>query len=162
MTIVIGRVKFLLGTIGVAILVCYSSRINYFITGSLTDGEVVDIRPYYSTGFRNAAKGRYEAAIIKYSIDSVPHYFQGVSNVNLVLGESVRVIYKVSKPDEAKVYSFNGFWYPPLIYLFFSFFAAAGVSIAIFTKRGDTLLVELGKRNTLRKVSKSKNLNIAV
>ena len=135
----------------VIILAFYGSRLDYLLTGNLADGEVVNIQTYYSTGIKNLGRGRYEAAIIKFNVDSASHYFQGVSNINLTVGEKVTVIYKLSELKKAKVYSFYGYWYPPLIYLFFPWFVIAAVVMSI-VRKNEKLLIEVGRGIKLKKV----------
>lgn len=107
--------------IGISIILAFLliNRVYFISQSEITTGEVVrnkswssnvvSLRPYQGSG-------SYSAPVIQFKKDSLEISFQGPTNLEIQDGEHVQVIYKISDPTDAELYSFVGFWFSPLLY----------------------------------------------
>jgi hypothetical protein len=113
-------------------------RSDYIFDGVKTEGEVVGMvkargkQSYYTVPVINFTKG-----------DKV-YRFKGVENMDVFVGEIVQVIYIEDEPSKAKVHTFLGFWFTPLIYAIFPLMLLAAAAYS-FLSPSHVIFLDLKK-----------------
>ncbi|HOZ91101.1 MAG TPA: hypothetical protein PKX59_09300 [Bacteroidia bacterium] len=94
--------------IGIAILSFYYclNKIQFILDAEIT----------YGTVSSSSEGNNRETSTIFFSTKDSNYFFGATENVHYTLNQTVAVIYKSEKPQQAFVFSFLGFWYEGLLY----------------------------------------------
>jgi len=122
---------FIIGLVTIALFL-FINRLDYIFNSNISSGQVIDIKTWFTRGKYG---GSYSVPIIVFYTDTLKITFQGVTNMDLKIGESVDVIYKTSKPTDAKVYSFIGFWFLPVFYCIIPFMLLNAIVFSFLSVR---------------------------
>ena len=145
MTITLNRTKLYL--IGIFIIAIYLllNRATFIYKGNVTSGEVTNIKLWstYSVGLHSG--GNYNAPIIQFATDSFTITFTGITYSDLNIGDKVKVIYNKDEPTKAYVYSFEGFWFTPLLYCLLPLLFLTAAAFSFLTK-SERVNITLGKK----------------
>jgi hypothetical protein len=153
MTITLNRTKiFVIGLVIIGLVLIFN-RVDYIFGSDVTTGEVVQTKMYSSQKFHangysynTYSSNDFSAPIIEFLVANKSITFEGTSNMDVETGDKVQVIYKISDPTKAQVYSFVGFWLTPLLYcivpmmlliaIVFSFLSPSQTVVLNFDKWG--------------------------
>lgn len=119
---------------------CGIHILNFHLKSDFAKGNLVS--------WENAMGTRYPR--ISFKLNDKTYEFMGESNIDLRGLETIDVIYDINNPENAAVYSFNGFYMGYFFYLIIPVMLYAAFIYSWFDKR-DFVLVDLRKR----KISKS-------
>lgn len=125
----------------IIISIALINRLSFIHKSNFTKGVVVNIMQWTTTGKYG---GVNYTPIVKFMANSDSVFFKGLTNSDYNLGDTVRVVYYKSDPHMAKIYSFEDFIYPVLLYCILPIMLLAA---AVFSFIGptDKLIVNTGK-----------------
>lgn len=103
----------------VIMLVVFLPNLYNLVFRKIVQGKVVAINRVPSV-FGSNITSSYPVVLFK--TDNGWYKFAAEQNLNLEEGQQVRVIYNPGKPEDAKVFSFAGFWLGYIIALLSGFF----------------------------------------
>ncbi len=121
------------------------NRVDYMIGSETTTGNVIRIKKWYS-------RGSYSAPVINFKTELYNVTFQGETNMDVEVGDKVKVIYKTEYPSDAEVFSFVGFWLAPLLYCLVPLMVLAA-AVFTFLEKNTSYNIYVGRG---MKFSKSK------
>lgn len=122
---------------------CGIHILNFHLKSDFAKGKLV--------AWENALGTRYPR--ISFILNDKTYEFMGESNIDLRGLETIDVIYDINNPENAAVYSFNGFYMGYFFYLIIPVMLYAAFIYSWFDKR-DFVIVDFKKR----KISKSTGL----
>lgn len=114
------RFILLLFLLSVAIVVIF--KVRFILCGNTTDGVVVETLTYPSR------HSRAVNTIVEFQHKGETISFNANENLNYNRLDTVPVIYSLTHPEDAYVYTFWGFWWSGILYTFFIFISLGGIA----------------------------------
>lgn len=107
-----------------------ANRGYILLTSEQATGTVVDLRLKEYVRLRFSG-GHAVVPVIEFNHKGKRYFFKGTENTRLRTGKKVKVLFNPDNPFEAHHYSFMGFWFFGLFFLFLSYWAVAS-AIMVF------------------------------
>ncbi|HNQ68669.1 MAG TPA: DUF3592 domain-containing protein [Bacteroidales bacterium] len=157
MTISLNRSKILIIAIITVFAFLAINRIDRIRKSTITTGKVsgVEIRK------SKWNHGEDRSALIQFEYNGDTIHFRGEQNVQYELEEEVRVVFQNDNPNNAKIYSFAGFWLAPLMYCIIPLWLLSALVLSLFDK-SDKVIIKLGKRTTIVKQKQSQSTSLKI
>jgi len=147
----INRNQIYLIGIGIILFVIFMNKISFLLRCNHAEGEVIEKVSHYTYTVNYGGKSIYP--IVEFTVENHKITFIGGENLKCKIGDTVDVIYLKSDFTTAKIFSFNGFWLPGLIYGLIPFiFLSAAVFSFIDSK--DIFYIKFDKFITIQKYKK--------
>lgn len=141
----LNRIHILFIGLGIIVLYLFLNRFDFIWGSSTTTGKVIGFEKWVARTGRIS----FRAPIIQFSTDNEQLTFQGETDMDIKLGETVEVIYKPSNPTNAEVYTFAGFWLSPIIYCLIPLIILIAAAFS-FLKPSDTITINFSKGKKLQ------------
>ncbi|MDD4150669.1 MAG: hypothetical protein PHE33_11660 [Bacteroidales bacterium] len=159
MKLKINRTGLLLSGFVIIIVFFFLNRINDINKSEFSSGIVIGVKEWSNKMFPEDFE---EAPIVQFFYNNQEIIFVAQRNVKYENGEKVKVIFKQSSPDTAKIYSFVGYWLVPIILclvplILFSALVLTFIGkldFMVFSFKGFKLYKNPDKKNALSKRSK--------
>lgn len=151
----LNRIHILLIGVAVVILYLFLNRLDFIWGSNITSGQVIRFEKwnaklhtdgnllYTSDGLP------FKAPLIEFIHEGQEYTFMGESDVEVKLNEQVQVIYKLSDPKDAEIYSFTGFWLTPIIYSLLPLMIVIA-AVFSFLKPNDTIGINFFEDKKIR------------
>ncbi len=156
MTVKLNRITILLIGISIVIIFLFLNRFDYIIGSTTTIGEVKYIK-MWTQG--TISRTHYTAPIISFNYGSKTITFQAETNMDLEKGEKVNVIYKNKNPQNARIYSFIGFWLAPILYSMIPLLFLTALILS-FINKSDEILFSFNKGFTMKRINRKLNEDV--
>ncbi|HOV10829.1 MAG TPA: DUF3592 domain-containing protein [Bacteroidales bacterium] len=134
----------------VIVLIALTNRLNFILKSNFTQGVVVSIKKLSVDGKIDETN---TVPVIRFVANGNTFYFDALKNSHYKYGETVRVVYHKSNPAKAKIFGFEDFIYPVLLYCIVPIMIL-GAAVFSFIKPKDKLLINLKKIFFINRVNK--------
>ncbi len=111
------------------------NRLDFITEGMITEGKVTGI----------ILQGSKIIPLISYSAGNTKFSISEETNLTLEPGEHIKIIYRKSCPEDARVYSFFGFWFPVLAWLIAPVMLL-GAALFSFIDENQKIVIRFGKK----------------
>lgn len=141
------RFILLLFLLSVAIVVIF--KVRFILCGNTTDGVVVETLTYpsrHSRAVNTIVEFQHRGEIITFS---------AIENLSYNRLDTVPVIYSLTHPEDAYVYTFWGFWWSGILYTLFIIIPLGGIAHAFMDFR-DKLEISKKRLFFIHKFEKNK------
>jgi len=118
------------------------NRLIFLITGTITQGEIIDIAYIDNPGRYSGAES---APIIQFTVQDQNYRFEGRLFSDYKIGNKVKVIYAKGNPAKAYMFNFSDFWLSPFLWGFLLFIVMSAAVFSFFTST-DIITIHLWKR----------------
>jgi hypothetical protein len=112
------RIACLLTGIAIIAVVYLAIKFKQLSDTAFTKGVVTHVVTTHGINLTTSplGGGTYDRAIVMYIIGDYEYRFKAPANLDYKKDDSVRVIYKISDPGDAAVYTFFGFWFNGILF----------------------------------------------
>ena len=124
---------FYIGTI-IILIACYTPRIQFYLHGKIVPGKVTHNITW------SGRRTTYSASVVKFVAGDYQYTIHGETNVHFNQNDIVSVIYNPDDPADAKILSFLGFWFVPMLYSILPFIIMAA-AVFSFMSSEDRLTI---------------------
>jgi len=137
----------------VIILIALTNRLNFIFKSNFTQGVVVQIK---KLSYNGKTDDLNTVPVVRFVANNDIYYFNALTNSHYQYGDTVRVVYHKSEPSKAKIFGFEDFIYPVLLYCIVPIMIL-GAAVFSFIKPKDKLLINLKKILFINRIKNTKD-----
>lgn len=126
MTFTLSKNQLHLIGVGIILLFAFLYSFDFYWGSSTTTGKVTAIKTWWYKG------SLYTEPIIEFKVNDQTYTFDGETNTVISPDEIIPVIYKTNNPAKAKIYTFQTFWLPPILYTIAPLLIYSALVLAFF------------------------------